>query len=202
MSLSGNDREAERIQQDRSSSPVSSCVSMKSNWSMDPPMNFRKGDTPFDESKIQQDRSDSPVYRSVDSGFFSNDESFTHREQQQRSDSGKPGILSANSHQMDLSSIFQSLEENAVKFLKNKLKMFKKYLSQDYPACCEPQMEDDSVLDSDGKMQKICGREGALKITLYILRTMNQMDLADRLEHSKNFGLFICPSCSNCISLL
>nr|XP_023663264.1 uncharacterized protein LOC111841618 isoform X2 [Paramormyrops kingsleyae] len=81
MSLSGNDREAERIQQDRSSSPVSSCVSMKSNWSMDPPMNFRKGDTPFDESKIQQDRSDSPVYRSVDSGFFSNDESHLRKMQ-------------------------------------------------------------------------------------------------------------------------
>lgn len=80
-----------------------------------------------------------------------------------------------------------------MKFLKNKLKMFKKYLSQDYPSCCEAQMEDDSILDGDGKMQKICGREGALKITLYILRTMNQMDLADRLEQSKNFGLFICP---------
>uniref|UniRef100_A0A3B3QLT5 NACHT domain-containing protein n=1 Tax=Paramormyrops kingsleyae TaxID=1676925 RepID=A0A3B3QLT5_9TELE len=31
-------------------------------------------------------------------------------------------------------------------------------------------------------MQKICGREGALKITLYILRTMKQNDLADMLE--------------------
>ncbi|XP_072567184.1 uncharacterized protein [Paramormyrops kingsleyae] len=31
-------------------------------------------------------------------------------------------------------------------------------------------------------MQKTCGREGALKITLYILRTMKQNDLADMLE--------------------
>uniref|UniRef100_A0A3B3QV76 B30.2/SPRY domain-containing protein n=1 Tax=Paramormyrops kingsleyae TaxID=1676925 RepID=A0A3B3QV76_9TELE len=31
-------------------------------------------------------------------------------------------------------------------------------------------------------MQKTCAREGALKITLYILRTMEQNDLADRLE--------------------
>ncbi|XP_072564240.1 protein NLRC3-like [Paramormyrops kingsleyae] len=31
-------------------------------------------------------------------------------------------------------------------------------------------------------MQKTCGREGALKITLYILRTMEQNDLADMLE--------------------
>ncbi|XP_072567387.1 NLR family CARD domain-containing protein 3-like [Paramormyrops kingsleyae] len=31
-------------------------------------------------------------------------------------------------------------------------------------------------------MQKTCGREGALKISLYILRTMKQNDLADMLE--------------------
>ncbi|XP_048859349.1 NLR family CARD domain-containing protein 3-like isoform X2 [Brienomyrus brachyistius] len=81
-----------------------------------------------------------------------------------------------------LSSISKSLEENAVKFLKDELKKFVRYLDQNYPECSEPQLEEDNDLDSDGQMQKTCGREGALKITLYILRTMKQNDLADMLE--------------------
>ncbi|XP_072566779.1 NLR family CARD domain-containing protein 3-like isoform X2 [Paramormyrops kingsleyae] len=59
---------------------------------------------------------------------------------------------------------------------------FKRYLDQNYPECSEPQLEEDNDLDSDGQMQKTCGREGTLKITLYILRTMEQNDLADMLE--------------------
>uniref|UniRef100_A0A8C9QXI0 NACHT domain-containing protein n=1 Tax=Scleropages formosus TaxID=113540 RepID=A0A8C9QXI0_SCLFO len=70
-----------------------------------------------------------------------------------------------------------------VKFLRDELNKFKRNLSQDYPACSEPQ--DDNDLDSEAEIQKLCGREGALKITLYILGTMNQKDLADTLEKSK-----------------
>ncbi|XP_048859454.1 NACHT, LRR and PYD domains-containing protein 3-like isoform X45 [Brienomyrus brachyistius] len=81
-----------------------------------------------------------------------------------------------------LSSISKLLEEKAVKFLKDELKKFVRYLDQNYPECSEPQLEEDNDLDSDGQMQKTCGREGALKITLYILRTMKQNDLADMLE--------------------
>nr|XP_023691791.1 NLR family CARD domain-containing protein 3-like [Paramormyrops kingsleyae] len=81
-----------------------------------------------------------------------------------------------------LSSILKSLEENAVRFLKDELKKITRYLDQNYPECSEPQVEEGNDLDSDGQMQKACGREGALKITLYILRTMEQNDLADRLE--------------------
>uniref|UniRef100_A0A3B3REC8 NACHT domain-containing protein n=1 Tax=Paramormyrops kingsleyae TaxID=1676925 RepID=A0A3B3REC8_9TELE len=51
----------------------------------------------------------------------------------------------------------------------------------------EPQLEEDNDLESDGHMQNTCGREGALKITLYILRNMKQDDLADMLEKSKSF---------------
>uniref|UniRef100_A0A3B3RUF2 B30.2/SPRY domain-containing protein n=1 Tax=Paramormyrops kingsleyae TaxID=1676925 RepID=A0A3B3RUF2_9TELE len=60
-----------------------------------------------------------------------------------------------------------------------------------YPECSEPQLvEKPNDLDSDDQVQKICGREGALKITLYILRTMKQNDLADILEKSKSFIAF------------
>uniref|UniRef100_A0A8C9SI77 NACHT domain-containing protein n=1 Tax=Scleropages formosus TaxID=113540 RepID=A0A8C9SI77_SCLFO len=85
---------------------------------------------------------------------------------------------------------FKLLEEKAVKFLKDELNKFKRNLSQDYPACFEPQ--DDNDLDSEAEIQKMCGREGALKITLYILRTMNQKDLAATLEKGKNLKKFEC----------
>nr|XP_023662119.1 NACHT, LRR and PYD domains-containing protein 3-like [Paramormyrops kingsleyae] len=74
-----------------------------------------------------------------------------------------------------------SLEENAVRYLKDELKKITRYLDKNYPECSEPQLEGND-LDSDGQMQKTCAREGALKITLYILRAMKQNDLADILE--------------------
>uniref|UniRef100_A0A3B3Q4E0 B30.2/SPRY domain-containing protein n=1 Tax=Paramormyrops kingsleyae TaxID=1676925 RepID=A0A3B3Q4E0_9TELE len=95
---------------ERAGSPVPSCVSMKSDWSMEHPRHFRGGPIPPDQRR------------------------------------------------------------------------FRRSLDQNDPECPEPQLEEDSDLDSDGQMQKTCGREGALKITLYILRTMEQNDLADRLE--------------------
>ncbi|XP_048867912.1 NACHT, LRR and PYD domains-containing protein 12-like isoform X4 [Brienomyrus brachyistius] len=85
-------------------------------------------------------------------------------------------------HGRDESCIVKLLEEKAVKFLKDELKKIMRYLDQNYPECCESQLEKDNDVNSDGQMQKTCGREGALKITLYILRTMEQNDLADMLE--------------------
>ncbi|XP_072559618.1 protein NLRC3-like [Paramormyrops kingsleyae] len=81
-----------------------------------------------------------------------------------------------------LSSILKSLEDKAVKFLKDELKKFVRYLDQNYPEFSEPLLEENNGPDNDGQMQKTCGREGALKIILYILRTMKQNDLADMLE--------------------
>nr|XP_023670141.1 NACHT, LRR and PYD domains-containing protein 3-like isoform X2 [Paramormyrops kingsleyae] len=130
---------------ERAGSPVPSCVSMKSDWSMEHPRHFRGGPIPPDQ-----------------------------RDQVERCNS--------DPHEGDLSSVFKVLEEKAQMFLKDELRRFRRSLDQNDPECPEPQLEEDSDLDSDGQMQKTCGREGALKITLYILRTMEQNDLADRLE--------------------
>ncbi|XP_048854376.1 NACHT, LRR and PYD domains-containing protein 12-like isoform X2 [Brienomyrus brachyistius] len=81
-----------------------------------------------------------------------------------------------------LSSILKSLEEKAMKFLKEELETFVRHLDQNYPECSEPQLEEDNDLDCDGQMQKTSVREVALKITLYVLRTMKQDDLADLLD--------------------
>ncbi|XP_052368565.1 NACHT, LRR and PYD domains-containing protein 3-like, partial [Oncorhynchus keta] len=97
------------IKQERPASPVPSCVSMKSDRSMEPPIMFREED-------------------------FSTEQKL--------------------------------LEEKIMTFVKNELKLFKRILSPELPEDFEREQ---------------CQR-GALKITLHILRKMNQKELADTLE--------------------
>ncbi|XP_072562905.1 protein NLRC3-like isoform X1 [Paramormyrops kingsleyae] len=170
---------------ERAGSPAPSCASMKSNRSMEPPFYFRKGPFPIDQSVLME-RAGSPAPscvsmksdRSMEHPLFNyRNEPFPidQRDQMEECSSDlqeKPG----------LSSILKILEENTVRFLKDELKMITRYLDQNYPECSEPQLEENNDLDSDGQMQKTCGREGALRITLYILRTMERNDLADMLE--------------------
>ncbi|XP_048850885.1 NACHT, LRR and PYD domains-containing protein 12-like isoform X2 [Brienomyrus brachyistius] len=207
---------------ERAGSPAPSCVSMKSDRSMQPPLKFSEGPFPTDQSVLMEragspapsrvsmksDRSMEPPPR-FSEGPLSTDQSVL----MERAGSPAPSRVSMKSDrsmeppprfsegplstdqrdQMEgcrsdlqekpgFSSILKSLEENAVRFLKDELKKITRYLDQNYPECSEPQLEEDNDLDSDGQMQKICGRDGALNITLYILRIMEQNDLADLLE--------------------
>ncbi|XP_064817782.1 NLR family CARD domain-containing protein 3-like [Oncorhynchus masou masou] len=153
--LSGeHDTKAKRpIKQERPASPVPSCVSMKSDWSMDQPIFFREGDFST-EQRNQQERSESEIL------------------------SGQ----SSQSHQTDLASIFSLLEEKIMTFVKNELKMFKRILSPELPEGFESQKQDKEVVDAEDEKQESSAREGALKITLHVLRKMNQKELADTLE--------------------
>ncbi|KAM6945453.1 LOW QUALITY PROTEIN: protein NLRC3-like [Aplochiton taeniatus] len=60
-------------------------------------------------------------------------------------------------------------------FMKKELKRFQKILSPDYPECLESQREEEE--------QRSSAREGALKITLHLLRNMKQQELADTKEN-------------------
>ncbi|XP_052356530.1 NACHT, LRR and PYD domains-containing protein 3-like [Oncorhynchus keta] len=141
------------IKQERPASPVPSCVSMKSDKSMDQPLQFREGDFST-EQRNQQERSESEIL------------------------SGQ----SSQSHQTDLDSIFSMLEEKIMTFVKNELKMFKRILSPELPQGFESQKQDKEVVDAEDEKQESSAREGALKITLHILRKINQKELADTLE--------------------
>ncbi|XP_038839573.1 NLR family CARD domain-containing protein 3-like, partial [Salvelinus namaycush] len=81
-------------------------------------------------------------------------------------------------------------QENILKFVKNELKMFKRILSQELPEGFESQKQDKEVVDAEDEKQESSAREGALKITLHVLRKMNQKELADTLE--KNDLAVIC----------
>ncbi|CDQ94177.1 unnamed protein product, partial [Oncorhynchus mykiss] len=69
--------------------------------------------------------------------------------------------------------LFQLLEEKIMTFVKNELKMFKRILSPELREGFESQKQE---------VQESSAREGALKITLHILRKINQKELADTLE--------------------
>ncbi|KAL6480907.1 hypothetical protein MHYP_G00119400 [Metynnis hypsauchen] len=124
-----------KFREDNSSSEIS-YVSMKSDWSMGQPPDFRVEDRPAD---LRVQKNSDSTRRSMD-------------------------------------TIFKELEHKVVSLVKNQLKRFVQLLSLDYPACSEREVEDEED-QSDV-------REGVLKITLTVLRNMNQTDLADTL-HSK-----------------
>ncbi|XP_076875292.1 NLR family CARD domain-containing protein 3-like isoform X2 [Brachyhypopomus gauderio] len=142
------------------SSLVPSCVSMKSDWSMHQPLAF----------------SSEPV--------TSDPQVKTHSCVSMKSDwsMGNPpefssGPVTSDPHVQKkdkLESVFKELEHKIISLVKNELKRFKNLLSADYPACTERQVEDEEDQSSV--------REGALKITLHVLRNMNQTDLANTLQ--------------------
>ncbi|XP_055754705.1 NLR family CARD domain-containing protein 3-like [Salvelinus fontinalis] len=194
MSLSGehDTKSKSPIKQERPASPVPSCVSMKSDWSMELPLNFREGDFSTEQSPIKQERPASPVPSCVSMKsdlsmnrpitFREGDFSTKQRNQQERSESEILSGQSSQSHQTDLASIFSLLEEKIMTFVKNELKMFKRILSPELPEGFESQKQDKEVVDAEDEKQESSAREGALKITLHVLRKMNQKELADTLE--------------------
>ncbi|KAL7858814.1 hypothetical protein AOLI_G00189160 [Acnodon oligacanthus] len=86
-------------------------------------------------------------------------------------------VVFANRNQKEIrknmTSLFKELEHKVISLVKNELKRFVELMSLDYPACSEREVEDEED-------QSV--REGALKITLHVLRNMNQTDLANTLQ--------------------
>ncbi|XP_064176177.1 uncharacterized protein LOC135246815 isoform X2 [Anguilla rostrata] len=150
--------ERKRVQVERAGSPVPSCVSLKSDRSMDPPLNFR-GEFTGDQ-RVQVERAGSPVPscvslksdRSMDPplnfrGEFTGDQ----RVQQSLKSSS---LEEASSEK--LSSSKKSLLRTLMKLKKNeKLKLFQSHLSQDCPECFKSLSEDPSVLDNFMKMKEL-----------------------------------------------
>ncbi|XP_071241570.1 NLR family CARD domain-containing protein 3-like isoform X1 [Salvelinus alpinus] len=191
-----------QIKQERPASPVPSCVSMKSDDSMNRPIMFREGNFSKEKSPIKQERPASPVRSCVSMKsdksmeqpirFREGDFSTEQRNQQERSESDILIGQSSQSHQTDLASIFSLLEEKIITFMKNELKMFKRILSPELPEGFESQKQDKEVVDAEDEKQESSAREGALKITLHVLRKMNQKELADTLEKYSDDLAVIC----------
>ncbi|KAJ7990040.1 hypothetical protein DPEC_G00310730 [Dallia pectoralis] len=104
------------------------------------------------------------------------------RDQQERSDSKMLRGQSAQSEQTDMSSIFTLLEQNVMTFVGEELKRFKKILSSDPSGGFEGLKREEEFVDSEHESQKSSAKEWTLQITLYVLRNMDQKELADTLE--------------------
>ncbi|CAL8308311.1 unnamed protein product [Merluccius merluccius] len=95
-------------QQERADSPGPSCVSMKSDWSMNHPVQFKDGNPSIEKRRVQQERADSPGPSCVS---MKSDRSMNHpftfkdgnqsiekrRVQQERADSPGPSCVSMKS---------------------------------------------------------------------------------------------------------
>ncbi|XP_077952875.1 protein NLRC3-like isoform X2 [Gasterosteus aculeatus] len=174
---------AQRIHQRPGPGPGPSCVSMKSNRSMEPPLVFKDVGPSVDASSHQQ-RGKSPEPRCLSmksdrsKGHMINfkDGRRSNDTEEDQESSEVPTGPSAQQHQTHLDSIFMLLEENILTFVKNELKKIQKFMSSDYPECLEK--EDEEVLDEEQRMS----REAFLKISVHFLRRMKQEELAERLQ--------------------
>ncbi|XP_077952898.1 protein NLRC3-like [Gasterosteus aculeatus] len=156
---------------------------MKSNRSMDRPLDFKDVGPPVDASSHQQ-RGKSPEPRCLSMksdrsighwiNFKDGRRSYDTEEDQESSE--VPTSPSAQQHQTHLDSIFMLLEENILTFVKNELKKIQKVLSSDYPECLEK--EDEEELDEEQRRS----REAFVKILVHFLRRMKQEELADRMQ--------------------
>uniref|UniRef100_A0AAQ4RM63 NACHT domain-containing protein n=1 Tax=Gasterosteus aculeatus aculeatus TaxID=481459 RepID=A0AAQ4RM63_GASAC len=174
---------AQRTHQRPGPGPGPSCVSMKSNWSMNPPLAFKDVGPSVDASSHQQ-RGKSPEPRCLSMksnqsinrllNFKDGRRSYDPEEDQESSE--VPTGPSAQQHQTHLDSIFMLLEENILTFVKNELKKIQKVVSSDYPECLEN--EDGEVLDEEQRRS----REAFVKISVHFLRKMKQEELAERLQ--------------------
>ncbi|CAL8406789.1 unnamed protein product, partial [Arctogadus glacialis] len=119
--------EKRRVQQQRADSPGPSCVSMKSDRSMDHPATFKDGNQSIEKRRVQQQRADSPgptcvsmkSDRSMDhpATFKDGNQSIEKRRvQQQRAESPGPSCVSMKSYRsMDHPATFKDQGQQTAK---------------------------------------------------------------------------------------
>uniref|UniRef100_A0A8C5FRR4 NACHT domain-containing protein n=1 Tax=Gadus morhua TaxID=8049 RepID=A0A8C5FRR4_GADMO len=195
-----------RVQQERADSPGPSCVSMKSDHSMNHPVSFKDGRPSREDRRVQQERADSPGPSCVS---MKSDHSMNHpvsfkdgrpsreerRVQQERADSHGPSCVSMKSdHSMNHPVSFKdgrpSREErhqkssnvsSAQSVQQHQTELIKR--AEEVPFLHYPQGSESQREEEDGKNKEQRRRaiEGVVDITKLCLMEMNQADLADTL---------------------
>ncbi|XP_026766380.3 NACHT, LRR and PYD domains-containing protein 3 [Pangasianodon hypophthalmus] len=128
-----------------------------------------------DQSLVQVESSDppEPSHASIKSGK-SLEPPWNFRDRDSPTDL-RPQIKKSNIISSDqLISIFEDLQHRAITLLQNELNKFKRLMIPGYAACSEREAEDEE--------DQSLVREGALKITLHVLKKMNHSDLANMLQ--------------------
>ncbi|XP_056440510.1 NACHT, LRR and PYD domains-containing protein 12-like [Gadus chalcogrammus] len=171
-------------QRERADSPGPSCVSLKSEHSMDDPINFRDGNQSI-EKRVQKERADSPGPSCVSmKRNWSMDFTPDLKDGRPSREEGRPQerskVTSAQSVQQNQAELIKRAGENAHAFLDKELKKLWRDLFSDYPQCSESQREKE---EEDGKNEERRRRAiaGVVDITKLCLMEMNQEELADKL---------------------
>ncbi|KAL1250395.1 hypothetical protein QQF64_021400, partial [Cirrhinus molitorella] len=148
-------------------SPGPSCVSIKTDASMDCPFKFSSEDPSADVSLTEPEpREPSCVSMKTDASM---DCPFKFSSEDPSADvSNKQDGSVSSIGKKHLDSIFKKLEDTVISLLKKELMRFKALLSSDYTVSSEEELQ---------------AREGFLKITLHALKKMNQTDLAKTLQN-------------------
>ncbi|KAK0146354.1 NACHT, LRR and PYD domains-containing protein 12 [Merluccius polli] len=151
--------------QERADSPVPSCVSMKSDWSISIPVDFKDG-RPSGEERQHQERSKVTSAQQ-------------HQTELIKSRTDASDVLSEFRVKFSLMFVLlQRAEENAHAFLDKELKKLWRGLFPDYPQCSESEREEE---DGKKKEQRRRAIKGVVDITKLCLMEMNQEELADTL---------------------
>ncbi|XP_037398365.1 NACHT, LRR and PYD domains-containing protein 3-like isoform X3 [Pygocentrus nattereri] len=158
-------------------SPGPSYVSMKSNRSMSPPLLISQEDG---STELRHARTASKALWHPATGHGATG---ARKVWPSKVATSWEALLSRDQKETmrNLEFIFQELEHKVISLVKNQLKRFVKLMSLDYPACSEREEEYEEDQSSV--------TEGALKITLHVLRSMNETDLANTLQTK------LAPSC-------
>ncbi|XP_073804199.1 uncharacterized protein isoform X2 [Danio rerio] len=158
-----------------------SCVSMKSDASMTPPVKFKSGNTGAAVSSVHQKRAEaepscvsmkSDVSMDIPIKFRSKNTQPAVSVEYESADSGDETHRRHKSFTDNLQSIFQNLESKMIRFLKNELGNFKKILQE----------ENSQEFVKEFTENRSIIREAALDLTLFFLREMKQDQAADILE--------------------
>ncbi|CAL8308754.1 unnamed protein product [Merluccius merluccius] len=196
MSINPGSCISRRVQQERADSPGPSCVSLKSDWSMEHPgVQFKDGNQSIEKRRVQQERADSPGPSCVS---LKSDWSMEHPGVQFKD--GKPSTQKRTDASDVLSEfrvkfslmfvLLQRAEEDAHAFLDKELKKLWRDLFPDYPQCSENEREDEEeeVVDGEEEEQRRRAIEGVVDITVLCLKQLKQEELADSLQ-SKHFAV-------------
>ncbi|CAL8297603.1 unnamed protein product [Merluccius merluccius] len=174
-----------REQQERADSPGPSCVSMKSDRSIEYPPNLKDGRPSREERREQQERADSPGPSCVS---MKSDRSIEYPpnlkdgrpSREKRTDASD--VLSEFRVKFSLVFVLlQLIKENARAFLDKEVEKLWRGLFPDYPQCSESQLGEEEV-DVEEQEQRRRAIEGVLDITLLCLKQLKQEELADSLQ--------------------
>ncbi|XP_029290631.1 LOW QUALITY PROTEIN: NLR family CARD domain-containing protein 3-like [Cottoperca gobio] len=162
--------------------PASSCASMKSDDSMNIRQDFTKKDAESSPLRLEKSNSPASSCASMKSNDSMNIRQDLSKENSERDQHDCPVL-------MDGHAIFQLVEAHSKKILLSELKRYEKMLFPRPSQCCE---SEDVTTDGVTTHDVTGASEGVLKITLHVLKEMGHIGLANHLEKHIYGELDVC----------